>query len=552
MKTVKIKLHRFASSFIFGMWLIIFLPLLVSGNETRIEMALQFEPDLSELTGNVKIVNPSDSIFSLAKGLKVISIKSNGVDIPFTENMQNSNSLSSEYRINSIPNILVINFSGRINQENFPKTTSNINMITSGLIELSDYIDWYPKIKKGSPAIYRLTVDLPGNFESITNCNKVKETKKGNRILTEWVSDSKISNITLLASPGLKKSVLTDSGNTIEIFYNQLPVSYIDSMKRDLMKTWNFYKSLYVTEGAEKSIRIIYSPRSAGGYARAPLIIVSEKYALEQLSSDTGYARDFRLNAHEIAHYWSKAHTATVDDWINEGLAEFSALLASELFIGKDFSDLLIEEYNGIVNNTQTDVSVIETKNESWEREINRYYKPTLLLNDLRIKYGNEMQKNFFHTLYKKIEEEKTATTQVFLDALKSIYGNEEKESFLERLSDKNWAKEVKKSGTVNLDTAIIGTWEGKLTQFGTTTEFIMNIKLSDGEVIATLDSPDQNAFDIPVSEFQFVNDTIFYRLGIASATFTGVVDKENNIINGIWSQRNTEYPLNLSKQKNQ
>ena len=67
--------------------------------------------------------------------------------------------------------------------------------------------------------------------------------------------------------------------------------------------------------------------------------------------------------------------------------------------------------------------------------------------------------------------------------------------------------------------------------------------------MVATLDSPDQNAFDIPVSEIRFMNETLFLRIGIASATYTGKLNSERTTITGIWNQRNVEYPLNISKQ---
>ncbi len=515
--------------------------------ECKYKIGLSFEPEENKLSGKVKIIHPSDSVFVLAKALKLISVEADGKEVLFTS-FTPLDSNSNEYSINFQPEKLIINYSGQIRQEDFPKTISNLNMVTSDLIELSDHIDWYPKLKNYLQPIYHLSIDLPEKFEIVTNCTKITETKNSGRNLTTWES-SDVYSITLVAAPELKKSVLSENELTIEIYYKSLPASYTDSMKTDLMKTWNFYENLYGVAGANNNLRVVYSPRTAGGYARAPLIVVSEKYALEQLSAANGYARDFRLNAHEMAHYWSKANPSTPDDWINEGLAEFSALLASEQLIGKDFSDLLVEEYKGIVFNTQTDVSVLETKSDSWEREINRYYKPTLLLNDLKKKYGDSRLKEFFHLLYKKFAESKAANTKLFIDALNETYGHEEAESFLNALSEKNWVKEISTTAIADLDTVIVGTWVGKLTQFGTTTQFVLNVKTTDNEVVATLDSPDQNAFDIPVSEFRFTGENVFFRVGIASATYTGKLKSDRNRIIGIWNQRDVEYILDISKQ---
>ena len=515
--------------------------------DCKYEISIRFDPNQNKLSGEVKVIHPSDSVFVLAKTLNVISVKAGGKNVPFTTSANSS--LSNEYSVSSKPETLVINYSGQIRQEDFPKTISNLNMLSPDLIELSDHIDWYPKMKIYSQPVFHLSVNLPENFDVVTNCNFISETKTGERKISVWESDENVYSLTLLAAPEFKKSVLSENGSTIEIYYKDLPATYIDSMKADLMKTWDFYKNLYGVNGANDELRIVYSPRTAGGYARAPLIVVSENYALEQFASANGFARDFRLNAHEMAHYWSKAATSTSEDWINEGLAEFSALLASERFIGKNFSQLLVDEYKGMVYTTQTDVSVLETKSDSWERDINRYYKPTLLLNDLKEKYGDNQLDEFFSLLYKKFEEAKAANTGLFMEALKETYGTVEADSFLKALSEKNWVKETKRTAVADLDTAIIGTWTGKLSQFGTTTLFVLNIKIAGSEVVATLDSPDQNAFDIPVSEFGFIDDTIFFRVGVASASYSGKLNRVDQTITGIWKQRDAGYSLDISRQ---
>ncbi len=514
------------------------------------EMFLRIEPDSCKLTGNLKMNNPADSVFRLSKGMEILSMENSAGRIQFSVLPASDNSFSNKYIIHHIPEELTIQFSGQIRVDDFPKNISNLNIVCPALVELSDLIIWYPKTVKDSPAIYRLVIDLPDDFVSVTNCTKTDEVKIHQRVQTNWISDSPKYNITLLAAPGLKKSVRTDNSKSIDIYFHQLPVSYIDSMKSDLMKTWNFYEKLYGTKGAADRVKIVYSPRPAGGYTRAPLIVVSERFALEQLSTTNSYVRDFRLNAHEIAHYWSRANTTTPDDWLNEGLAEFSALLASEFCIGKAFYTILVKEYRDMAEGTPTRVSVLETTADSREREINRYYKPTLLLNDLRMKYGDDLLIGFFHVLYQRFEEEKTATTAIFLDALKNVYGKDEADSFLNALSEKNPLNQPETLNSTDLDSAIMGIWTGKLTQFGATSQFVMNVKIADGQVVATLDSPDQNAFDIPVSEFQFNKDSIFFRVGIAGATYSGKLERTDYTIKGIWKQRNNDYPLNILRQE--
>ncbi|HLP16620.1 MAG TPA: hypothetical protein VK470_10205 [Bacteroidota bacterium] len=478
------------------------------------------------------------------------SVIVDGKAIHFQQKAAGANDFSNEYRIDSLPRIMTVYFSGRIRPEDFPKTISTMNMMTSEVVELTDVIDWFPRMKTSGPFTYVLQAEAPSKFGLITNGSNINETEsKGWRRITAQ-SLKPGYGISLLGSPGLKKSSLESDGYSIEIFYNKLPGSYVDSMKVDLLKTLQFYHQLYGSPGAHHLVRIIYSPRPAGGYARGSIIVVSEKYAVEQRLLKYGYARDFRLNAHEIAHFWSKANTSTPDDWINEGFAEFSALLATEKFVGNSFADVLTDEYRGIVENTKTQTAIVETSNDSWEREVNRYYKPALMFIEMRKKYGDEKLKQFFTDLCTRCDEGRSATTELILDVVEKNLGSEAKDYLNETLHRKVWNinSSEKKSVSV-VDSTLIGTWSGPLTQFGATTKFVLHIAVKDGIVVPTLDSPDQNAFGIALSDFLQNNASISFKLGIASAVFHGIVDRNTKIITGVWTQRGVDYTLNLSKQ---
>lgn len=515
---------------------------------TNYQLSVQLNPESGSITGVAEIENPGDSVFYLTKGIVIRSILANGKAINFQKDA-GPDTCSFAYSINVLPQNLTITYSGQIKPEDFPKSISNINLMTSEVVELTDLIDWYPRMKKSNPFTWSLQIEVPSNFGLVTNGSILKDVQsKGKRKITTQ-SLKPVFGISVLGSPWLKKSSLEADGYSVEIYYSKLPGSYVDSMKVDLLKTLQFYKDLYGSSGANRLVRIIYSPRPAGGYARGSIIVVSEKFALEQRLLKFGYARDFRLNAHEIAHFWSKANTNSPDDWINEGMAEFSALLASENLIGNCFADLLTGEYKGIVENTNTQTAIIETANDSWEREINRYYKPTLILNEIRKKYGDEKLKQFMASLDSSFLAAHGATTDLFLDAAEKSLGKDAKDYVNEAIHRRFWNTQVSENKSVSsVDSTLIGTWSGPLTQFGATTKFVINIAVKDGIVVPTLDSPDQNAFGIPVSDFLQNNDSISFKLGIASAVYNGIIDRSNRKIKGVWTQRGTEYPLSLSK----
>jgi hypothetical protein len=505
------------------------------------------------IRGKVEIMNPCDSSYLLTKSMKIIKVTADGREASFFSKQSNDSVNSSELSVSGkLPKNLIIEYTGQILPESYPKTISNLNMINSRLVELSDYIDWYPKAKNNSSFFYKLDVEMPSGFKTITNGLLKNQNSTGRFNLTQWESDAPVYGITLISAPDFKKSELTENGMKVEIYYSRLPVSYIDSMKVDLLKTMNLLTGIFGCPASHNLVRVIYSPRSAGGYARAPLILVSENYALEQINLKFGHARDFRLNAHEIAHYWSWADTDTSDDWINEGLAEYSALLMSEQIIGLSFSNILIDEYKGIVNSSSTTYSIVETPGDSRDREINRYYKPALLLNDLRKQFGDDRMKGFLKALYARFSISGKATTALFLDEVKSSFGTETGNSFSEALNKRGDQLQENAASDFNLpaDTVFAGRWEGPLTQFGTTIRFVLNLNYTKGKLTPSLDSPDQNVTGIPLSELIIKGDSLSFKIGVASASFKGSLEKRNNIIKGEFYQRGGTYTLNLTKDR--
>ena len=514
------------------------------------DLSVTFNPDSNFIAGSLGITNPSDSVFVLSKSLKIKSISAKGKSIPFEAKNSDKKLYSCEYSLKKLSEKVLIQYEGKIKPDDYPKTISNLNMISSELIELSNQIDWYPGFLNSSSFNYQVTINLPENFRSVTTGLMEKEKQKVKRTISTWKSEKPVHGITLVAAPGLKKSILQQNEYTIEIYFSKLPVSYIDSMKNDLMKSLLILTEMNGSKGAADQFKVIYSPRSAGAYARAPLLIVSEEFALEMRNHKFGYARDFRLNTHEMAHYWSKSRTDSPDDWINEGLAEYLALFTSEKVIGKEFNDLLLKEYNNIVYSSPTELSILETKSDSRDREINRYYKPTLLLNEIKQKYGNDSLKVFLNSLDKAFVENKRGTTQLFLQTLEKEFGKPEKDKFGKALNKNSWVKasELSKSENLVVDSIYLGTWEGNLKQFGTATRFVFNLTMVDGTLYPNIDSPDQNVYGIPVSDFYINEAGLGFSLGAASATFTAKFDNEKKKIIATWAQRGIDYPLELIK----
>jgi hypothetical protein len=297
-------------------------------------------------------------------------------------------------------------------------------------------------------------------------------------------------------------------------------------------------------------VRVVYSPRPGWGYVRTPLIVVSEESALAGRRQKFGRARDLRYVAHEVAHYWwHMADTGTPADWLNEGLAEYSAFLVAGELVGREFADLLLEEYRERSATSATTAAIAETENASPDREVNRYARPVLLLEEARRKYGSDRLTAFLQALYRRFTGAGPATTAAFLEEAEKSLGREAKETFSEALLRKQWADAAAQAYAYSpKDAAFLGTWTGSLTQAGATHEVVLHLVLRDGTLVATLDSPDQGARDIPVPVVRITGDTLYFALGAFGVSYRGVLKTGERAIRGEWKQGGLTFPLELTK----
>lgn len=247
---------------------------------------IKINPDSSFIRCYAEILNPSDSVFSLAKGIHIEKLFADNSPVDTRKAISFMSDGSIKLSFLSKPEKIGLSYSGKIEPTSFPKTISAISMVTRHLVELSDQIKWYPVQQAGGLFEFVLKVNLPVEYVTIVNNNLYTKRNEKNRIISIWKSDNPVWNITMIAAPHMKEASLACNGTSIEIYYSKLPDTYIDSVKNDLVTAYHDLSKLYGSPGACNLIRLVYSPRAAGGYARAPMIIVSENFALEQRKTE--------------------------------------------------------------------------------------------------------------------------------------------------------------------------------------------------------------------------------------------------------------------------
>lgn len=92
----------------------------------------------------------------------------------------------------------------------------------------------------------------------------------------------------------------------------------------------------------------------------------------------------------------------------------------------------------------------------------------------------------------------------------------------------------------------IVGLWEGKL-NVGVELRIVFHFtKNPDGTYKATMDSPDQNAKDIPCSKVTISGDSVITEISIAQATYKAIVLNDSTI-SGKFEQLGASLPLTLN-----
>ncbi len=97
--------------------------------------------------------------------------------------------------------------------------------------------------------------------------------------------------------------------------------------------------------------------------------------------------------------------------------------------------------------------------------------------------------------------------------------------------------------------TGIEGIWEGKLQVPGAELRIVYRMtKITEKELIATMDSPDQGVTGIPVDEVIFKDHSLRLIVKSIGGLFEGKVSEDFSIIEGIWQQSGASFPLLLQR----
>jgi len=98
----------------------------------------------------------------------------------------------------------------------------------------------------------------------------------------------------------------------------------------------------------------------------------------------------------------------------------------------------------------------------------------------------------------------------------------------------------------LSLDTGamvtLTGSWRGKVDSPRGPLTLVVRFETADGKPVAFIDSPDQGAAGIPVTEATFANGKLAFKVAVVRAEYTG--DVAGRTITGQWTQQSPQGPI--------
>jgi hypothetical protein len=323
-----------------------------------------------------------------------------------------------------------------------PARISDVNQIDTSLVELAIYAGWYPFSPAFTKFSSQVVAALPREF-LVVGDGELQHASRRHDTLESTFHAAGSSDIVLVASPDFRRFSVRRQQLRIELIAAGMERRQAGAILQRLSGGLQELIASYGAPPEAGSVRFVISPRAGWGYSRRPLFVISGESRVKELAGPYGLAEDFHGQLHELAHFWwSVADPSGPDDWLNEGLAEYSAVLVSAHMFGPGYRDFVITGFHGDISRGRTQESILTTGQDSVDRYINMYEKPVLLFQQLSTRFGEDKVVTFLKRFYSQSRDSKAASTRGLLDAARQELGEEAEEYMVRCLSAPGWTGE--------------------------------------------------------------------------------------------------------------
>jgi hypothetical protein len=208
---------------------------------------------------------------------------------------------------------------------------NRINTISEDVIELNVDSFWFPIDAAFSRMIATdLTVHVPGAWKGISTGTV---TSDADGIKIRNTSPRIDIAFTLAEDPRVETT------EHYEIFDLRPDGKGLQELKKTADACYTELNTSYGAHNPLQRGKFVITTRNESGYARTNYIVLTD-------IGDTTPERLTQFICHEFAHYWSQgADFGTVENWLNEAFAEYTALEAVRNILGEDAYSLQIGRF---------------------------------------------------------------------------------------------------------------------------------------------------------------------------------------------------------------
>jgi hypothetical protein len=324
------------------------------------------------------------------------------------------------------------------------KTINRVNLLSESLTEIALYCAWYPLLDKKQNFTYSLAVTMPEDQKTVSDGVLFAETKESGKITRHYERRAPGGDIPLIASNNIKFKVRETEALKAEIYYREIHDPAVDSALGMAIRAAMILTEKLGDPISKGRLTVVYSPRGGWGYSRIPLIVGPEETYKTRLQNREGIIDNFHGLSHEIGHFWwSIADSSTSQDWINEGLAEWSSLYVMERVFGRDEVNKILKSYTSQISGLSNVKPIMETKRDAGRHAYILFYeKGAYIFEMLRTKLGEDrlfsVLKNFYQKNYGRRE---AVTSELVSDLVHE--GGDDIRLFLNELLNTNNLPEI-------------------------------------------------------------------------------------------------------------
>ncbi len=312
---------------------------------------------------------------------------------------------------------LHLKYSGRITE--WPELSANV--ISKEWTEMGLYFPWYPYNTQYGLFTYEVEVFTSDGYHTFMIGSEA--------IDDNWAfyrSENPTNDIVLCASKNLRTEKREIYQYSINLAHSTFPDSLINELTSDIRQILILYNRWF-PPGCN-TLSLVESMREKGGrYARLGGIFLPGFAGANYYESRTTYTRYL---AHEISRlWWYRANPNTWENWLNEGFAEYTALMVLRELHGRAYFESWIERKRE--QSEETDPVWQYNCNSEQAHNI-LYDKTPLVLYELEQRIGT----GHFKQLMWDLLINRVSTTYEFLNVLEELEGKDTTEWFIKMLKN--------------------------------------------------------------------------------------------------------------------